>query len=85
MEENLREEVFENLGIPRAVALFLEILENVALFAPGSCRKFKREVLVEWKSQYCSQGFRTSLHLACVASVSNRVIARKLERKQKKG
>ena len=27
---------------------------------------------------------RDSLHLACVASVSNRVIARKLERKQKK-
>ena len=30
---------FENLGIPREVDLFLEILENAVPFATGSCRK----------------------------------------------
>ena len=49
-KENFREKNFENLGIPREVALFLEILENAVPFAPGSCRKFKPDVLVEWKA-----------------------------------
>ena len=44
------EKKFENLGIPREVALFLEILENAVPFAPGSCRKFKPDVLAEWKA-----------------------------------
>ena len=35
----------KNLGIPRE-----EILENAVPFATGSCRKFKPEVLVEWKA-----------------------------------
>ena len=29
---------------------FLEILENAVSFATGSCRKFKPEVLIEWKA-----------------------------------
>ena len=35
----------KNLGIPRE-----EILENAVPFATGSCRKFKPQVLVEWKA-----------------------------------
>ena len=31
---------------------FLEILENVVTFATGSCRKFKPDVLVEWKTPH---------------------------------
>ena len=49
-KENFREKNFENLGIPCAVALFLEILENAVPLAPGSCRKFKPDALVEWKA-----------------------------------
>ena len=49
-KENLREIFFENLGIPCKVVLFLEILKNVVAFAPGSCRKFKLGVSVEWKA-----------------------------------
>ena len=41
---------FGNLGIPREVDLFLEILENPAPFATGSCRKIKADILVEWKA-----------------------------------
>ena len=33
-KENFREKIFENLGIPREVALFIEILENAVQFAP---------------------------------------------------
>ena len=29
--------------------MFLEILENAVPFVSGSCRKFKPDVLVEWK------------------------------------
>ena len=49
-KENFWENMFENLGIPREVFLFLEILENAVPFATGSCQKFKPEVLVEWKA-----------------------------------
>jgi len=49
-KENLRENFFENLDIPRKVALFLEILKNAVAFAPGSCRKFKPDFSVEWKA-----------------------------------
>ena len=35
-------------------------------------------------SRFISRGAKTENHVACVASVSNRVIARKLERRQKK-
>ena len=31
---------------------FLEILENVVTFATGSCRKFKPDILVEWKTPH---------------------------------
>ena len=50
--ENLRENFFEILGIPRKASLFLEILKNAvafAPFAPESCRKFEPDVSVEWK------------------------------------
>ena len=39
-KENFLENIFENLGIPRKVALFLKILENALPSAYGSCRKF---------------------------------------------
>ena len=42
--ENLRENFFEILGIPRKAALFLEILKNAVAFAPESCRKFEPDV-----------------------------------------
>ena len=45
---------FENLGILCEVTLFLEILENAPPFAPGSWRKFKPDVLVEWKALFVS-------------------------------
>ena len=47
--ENLRENFFEILGIPRKAALFLEILKNAVAFAPESWRKFEPDVSVEWK------------------------------------
>ena len=46
MERKLPRRSFENLGILRE-----EILENAVPFATGSCRKFKPEVLVEWKAR----------------------------------
>ena len=49
-KENLRENFFENLGIPCKVALFLEILKNTVAFAPESCWKFKPDVSAEWKA-----------------------------------
>ena len=49
-KENFREKFFKNLGVPREVDPFLEILENAVPFATGSCRKFKAHVLVEWKA-----------------------------------
>ena len=39
MEENFREEILENLGIPHEIVLFLEILENTVPFTTASCRK----------------------------------------------
>ena len=33
LKENFREKIFENLGMPREVALFIEILENAVQFA----------------------------------------------------
>ena len=61
-KENFREIFFENLGIPREVVLFFGMSENrhyrcsqpknAVPFATGSCRKFKPEVLVEWKAPW---------------------------------
>ena len=50
MERKLPGKNFPNLGIPREVVIFWEILENVVPFATGSCRKLKPDVLVEWKA-----------------------------------
>ena len=49
-KENFREKFFANLGIPREVVFFDEILKNAVPFATGSCRKFKPDFLVEWKA-----------------------------------
>ena len=60
-KENFRENFLENLGIYLArLSSFLEMSENrhyrcsqpknAVPFATGSCRKFKPEVLVEWKA-----------------------------------
>ena len=38
MERKLPVKVSENLGIPREVVLFLEILKNAVPLATGSCR-----------------------------------------------
>ena len=50
MERNLPLKFFENLGIPREIALFCGSFENTVPFATGSCRKFKVDVLIEWKA-----------------------------------
>ena len=42
MERKLPVKVSENLGIPREVVLFLEILENAVPLATGSCRNSNR-------------------------------------------
>ena len=41
MERKLPVKVSENLGIPREVVLFLDILDNAAPLATGSLPKFK--------------------------------------------
>ena len=41
--------IWANLARPSS---FLEILEKVVTFATGSCRKFKPDVLVEWKTPH---------------------------------
>ena len=40
------------LGKPGEAVLFFENLENVVTFATGSRRKFKPDVLVEWKTPH---------------------------------
>ena len=40
---------YENLGMSHGIVFFLEILENAVPFTSGGCRKFKPNVLVEWK------------------------------------
>ena len=47
-KENFREIFFENLGIPREVVLFSGNVGKSSF--TGRCRKFKPEVLVEWKA-----------------------------------
>ena len=46
MERKLPE---KNFLVGYRFSSFLEILENSVPFATGSCRKFKPDVLVEWK------------------------------------
>ena len=46
MERKLSE---KNFRVGYRFSSFLEILENAVPFATGSCRKFKPDVLVEWK------------------------------------
>lgn len=50
MKRKLPGKNFPNLGIPREVVFFGEILENAVQFATGSCRKLKPHVLVKWKA-----------------------------------
>ena len=42
---------------------FSEILENAVLFTTGSCRKFKTDVLLEWKVPLVFTTVITSLPL----------------------
>ena len=46
MERKLPE---KNFLVGYRFSSFLVILENAVPFATGSCRKFKPDVLVEWK------------------------------------
>ena len=46
MERKLPE---KNFRVGYRFSSFLEILENAVPFSTGSCRKFKPDVLVEWK------------------------------------
>ena len=52
MKRKLPGENFVNLGKPHEVVLFLEILEYAVPFATGRCRKFKPDLLVEWKASH---------------------------------
>ena len=69
MERKLPVKVSENLGIPREVVLFLEILENAVPIATGSCRKFKPDVLVEWKGPKTYKLKRTIVILSFLSAV----------------
>ena len=53
-KEHFWKKKIENLGILREVVhYFFEILQNAAVpFATGSCRKFKADVLGEWKLKH---------------------------------
>ena len=42
--------IFEYLAKLSSFGYFLDILENAVSFATGSCRKFKPDVLIEWKA-----------------------------------
>ena len=67
MERKLPGKFFENLGIPREAVLFFGNVgksslpvsqpKNAVPFATGSCRKFKPEVLVEWKAPFVNRPF----------------------------
>ena len=51
MERKLLGKKFSKiLGKSREVVLFLVIFRNAVPFRSGSCRKFKPEILVEWKA-----------------------------------
>ena len=45
--KKIRENFFENLGIPREVVLVFGNFGNAVPFATGSCLKFNPDVLVE--------------------------------------
>ena len=48
-KKNLREKISQNLGIPREVVLYLEILENAVPFATGSWRNSNGTFWLNWK------------------------------------
>ena len=51
IERNLPLKNFRKFGYTsRGYPSFLEVLKNTVPFATGSCRKFKVDVLVEWKA-----------------------------------
>ena len=49
MEENIREKISKIFVYLAKLSSFFGILENAVPFATGSCRKFKADVLIEWK------------------------------------
>ena len=73
--KKLREKVSKNLGIPRKVGFFLEILENAVTvpFATGSCQKFKPDVQSEWKAPYCLPSFYARTGIACASPTENTI------------
>ena len=50
MEENFREEITKIFVYLAKLSSFLGILENAVPFATGKCRKFRPDVLTEWKA-----------------------------------
>ena len=63
MKRKQKRKVFENFGISRVVVLFYGNFENAAVFATGNCRKFKRDVLDEWKAPHISGEIDSVLEL----------------------
>ena len=57
-ERKLLGKNFRKFGYTHArLSPFQEILENAVPFATGSCRKFKPDVLIEWKEPLiCNKG-----------------------------
>ena len=54
-KENFWEKVSENLGIPREVVHFLEILKNAVPLATGSCRNSNRTFCLNEKGSSCDE------------------------------
>ena len=51
MKRKLPRKYFSKIWVYLArLTSFMEILENTVPFATGSCRKFKADILVEWKA-----------------------------------
>ena len=54
-KENFLGKVSENLGIPREVVPFLEILKNAVPLASGSCRNSNRTFYLNEKRPSCDE------------------------------
>ena len=71
-KENFREIFFSKILVYLArLFSFLEILENTVSFATGSCRKFKPDVLVEWKAPSVSRFCWVSKNVTCKSKWSS--------------
>ena len=62
MERKLpRNKFVKNFGLPREIVFFFRNFGNAVLFVTGSCRKFKPDVLLEWKAPLLFTTVITSL------------------------